>query len=170
MPKDHDSIIFTICIYTRLQHDTGHATRNGNDTVEVFLLCQSDIGTDAGIVMMNGAKDCGLLRALEQQLFSQSDNRASSLFCSTIHPVILVHVVGKVAVHQKSQSQPLQLYIGLQVMLGYPNPNQPVISQLSAWSVCPRQRPSQTVKWRVACRPTVVLTYYCSVVVQQVFL
>jgi hypothetical protein len=79
MPKDLYSIIFTICIYTRLQHDTGHATHNGNDTVEIFFLRQSDIGTDAGIVLMNGAKDCGLLRARGQQLdsilFSQSDKR-----------------------------------------------------------------------------------------------
>jgi hypothetical protein len=78
MPKDLDSIIFTICIYTCLQHDTGHATCNGNDTVEIFLLRQLDIGTD-GIVLMNGAKDCGLLQARGQQLdsvlFSQSDNR-----------------------------------------------------------------------------------------------
>jgi hypothetical protein len=66
-------------IYTRLQHDTGHATHNGNDTVEIFLLRQSDISTDTGIVLMNGAKDRGLLRARGQQLdsvlFSQSDNR-----------------------------------------------------------------------------------------------
>jgi hypothetical protein len=45
----------------------------------IFLLRQSDIGTDAGIVLMNGTKDCGLLRArgqrLDSVLFSQSDNR-----------------------------------------------------------------------------------------------
>jgi hypothetical protein len=62
--------------------DTGHATRNGNNTAEIFLFRQSDIGTDTGIVLMNGAKDCGLLRArrargqrLDSVLFSQSDNR-----------------------------------------------------------------------------------------------
>jgi hypothetical protein len=59
--------------------DTGHATRNGNDTVEIFLLRQSDIGTDTGIILMKDAKDCRLLRArgqwLDSVLFSQSDNR-----------------------------------------------------------------------------------------------
>jgi hypothetical protein len=69
---------FALCIYTHLQLDTEHATRNGNDNW-IFLLCQSDIGTDAGIILMNGAQDCGLLRARGQRfdsvLFSQSDNR-----------------------------------------------------------------------------------------------
>jgi hypothetical protein len=59
--------------------DTGHATRNGNDTMEIFLFRQLDIGTHMGIVLMNGAMDCGLLRArgqrLDSVLFSQSDNQ-----------------------------------------------------------------------------------------------
>jgi hypothetical protein len=47
--------------------DTGYATRNGNDNW-IFLLRQSDIGTDVDIVLMKGAKDCGLLRARGQRL------------------------------------------------------------------------------------------------------
>jgi hypothetical protein len=44
-----------------------------------FLFRQSDIGSNAGIVLMNDANDSGLLRAhgqrLDSVLFSQSDNR-----------------------------------------------------------------------------------------------
>jgi hypothetical protein len=94
--------LYSRCIYTCLQHDTGHATRNGNDTVEIFLLRQSDIGTDVGIVLMNGAKDCGLLWARGQQLdsvlFSQSDNRhitpstwtVPSSFTASFPPLVFI--------------------------------------------------------------------------------
>jgi hypothetical protein len=79
MPKDLDSqYIHHMHLHTS-STDTGHANRNGTITADIFLLRQSDIGTDAGIVLMNGAKDCGLLQArgqrLDSVLFSQSDNR-----------------------------------------------------------------------------------------------
>jgi hypothetical protein len=40
----------------------------GTITVEIFLLCPSDIGTNVGIVLMNDTKDSGLLRASGQRL------------------------------------------------------------------------------------------------------
>jgi hypothetical protein len=85
MPKDLDSIIFTICIYTHLQLIKGMLFAMGTITVEIFLLRQSDIGTDAGIVLMNGAKDYEHEDSdWIQFLFSQSDNRHMTISTWTV--------------------------------------------------------------------------------------
>jgi hypothetical protein len=48
MPKDLDSIMFTICIYTHLQQIQGMLLAMGMITADIFLLRQSDIGTNVG--------------------------------------------------------------------------------------------------------------------------
>jgi hypothetical protein len=54
-------------------------TRNGNDNCGYFCSANRILAQTRGIILMNGAKDCGLLWArgqrLDSVLFSQSDNR-----------------------------------------------------------------------------------------------